>query len=71
MSDTGGDIIIKGGSVELTFNQDHYKKKDKKLKHETAEIEQIIIEGDENFGNYDSRKQSVKFTGTIKILCKE
>jgi hypothetical protein len=63
----GADIIIKGGSAEIHFDHDVYKKDasdPKKRGHESLKIKRIVISGDENF---DSGDLPNGFKGEIKI----
>ena len=44
----GGDIIIKGGSAEIHFNDDHFQKDEsdpKNRKHERGNITRIVVSG--------------------------
>jgi hypothetical protein len=72
-SNGSGDIIIKGGSCELYFNHDVFTPDaddERKRKHATLNIKQIVISGDSEFANYDTGEHPTKFTGTIRIICK-
>lgn len=71
MADTGGDIIIKGGSCEIHFDDGLYDKdgKDPKRrvhKHESYKIRRIVISGDATF----KADFPDGFTGKIRIDCK-
>ena len=55
MGEGGSDIIIKGGSVELEFDETVYRKQSgdpKKYKHDNRKISRIEI--------YDEQEQEVK-----------
>ena len=62
----GGDIIIKGGSVELDFNDDYYPK-DKLRRNETQQIIRIQITGDVQ---YDSNDHPEGLRCDITVTCK-
>lgn len=71
MSDSSGEIIIKGGSCELNFDHQLFPLVEGEArirKHETLEIKQIIISDDLEFEHYDSGEHEVGFKGTIRIL---
>jgi len=73
MSNGSGEIIIKGGSCQIFFDHDVFESapSDPKMhSHATLNIKQIIISGDEQFGDYDSGEHPTKFTGTIKVICR-
>ena len=62
----GSDIIIKGGSVDLEFDETVYEKDPgdpKKHKNATKKITRVVITGDINF---DSRSQN---PGTNGLKC--
>lgn len=72
MSDSSGEIIIKGGSCEITFDHDVFplvQGETMKRKHNTLEIKRIIISDDPLFEDYDSDVHEVGFTGTIRVIC--
>jgi hypothetical protein len=68
-ADTGGEIVVKGGSCEIHFD-DRVIKKDrkdpKKRRHScaTMKIKRIVITGDHNF---DSKTMPNGFKGEIRI----
>jgi hypothetical protein len=67
----GGDIIIKGGSCEIHFDDGVFKKDDSdprktKHKHDVLKIRRIVITGDAKF----DEAFSDGFTGEIRISCK-
>ncbi len=69
MGDSGSDIIIKGGSVELEFNGTIYEKNPgdpKKHKSSNMRITRIAISGDKTF---DSGDMPSGFKGTITLTC--
>ena len=71
MSDTGGDIIIKGGSVELEFDGTLYSKQDenpKLRKNAEYKITQVIITG--GGMEYTSDVFPQGSNCVIKIVCK-
>jgi hypothetical protein len=71
MSDSSGEIIIKGGSCEITFDHDHFPLvvgEDRKRKHNSLEIKRIIISDDPLFDDYDSDEHEVGFKGTIRVI---
>ena len=71
MADTGGDIIIKGGSCEIHFEDGLYTKdgddpKRRIHKHVSYKIRRIEISGDDVFkGDFPDG-----FEGEINIWCK-
>ena len=71
-SDSSGEIIIKGGSCEIHFD-DRVIKKDRKdpkrRRHscESLKIKRIVITGNREF---DSKTMRGGFKGEIKITCK-
>ena len=72
-SNGSGDIIIKGGSCEIYFDHEGFQRDEtdqRKRKHATLNIKQIVISGDPEFANYDTGEHSTKFTGTVKIICR-
>ena len=72
-SNGSGDIIIKGGSCEIYFDHDGFQRDEtdqRKRKHASLNIKQIVISGDSEFANYDTGEHPSKFTGTIKIICR-
>jgi hypothetical protein len=63
----GSDIIIKGGSCEIHFDHDSFKKDETdpgKRKHDTLKIKRIVITGDHSF---DSGDIPSGFRGEIRI----
>ena len=71
MSDSSGEIIIKGGSCEITFDHEVFPLVEGEArirKHETLEIKQIIICDDPLFDNYDSGEHETGFKGTIRVI---
>ncbi len=62
----GGDIIIKGGSVELDFNDDYYPK-DTLRRNEKQKITRIQITGDVK---YDSNDHPEGLHCDITVTCK-
>ncbi len=73
MSNGSGEIIIKGGSCQIYFDHEVFQRdeSDPKMRsHGTLKIKQIMISGDEQFGDYDSGEHPTKFTGTIKVICR-
>ena len=70
-SDGSGEIIIKGGSCEINFDegvfkQDSSETKRRKHKHDTWKIKRIVITGNQSFDSYDIPGG---FKGEIKIIC--
>lgn len=66
----GGDIIIKGGSAEIHFKDDHFKKDEgdpKKRRREEATITRIEVSGT---GNDFTEDFANGYTGTIKVTYK-
>lgn len=64
----GDDIIIKGGSVEIHFNHEHFAQdanNPRKRKHDGAEITRIEISGSNGY-DYDNGFPE-GFQGTIKV----
>lgn len=75
MSDTTHDIVIKGGSVELTYNPTTYTKDVVALDHKTwknldKKIVQILITNDQNESVYDSGEELQGLKYTIRARCK-
>ena len=71
MSDGGGDIIIKGGSCKIHFDDGVFKKdendpKRRRHKHDTLQIKRIVIKGNKSF---DSEDIADGFKGEIRISC--
>ena len=65
----GGDIIIKGGSAEIHFDHDVFKRDTadpKKRRHDNLKIKRIVISGDHSFDTGDVPNG---FKGEIKISC--
>lgn len=65
----GGDIIIKGGSLEIQFDHELFKQdpgNPRKRKHRTLKITRIVVSGDANF---DSNDIPNGFKGEIRISC--
>lgn len=53
----GGDIIIKGGSVRVTFDVDSFKKVDKKEHlHDRLKMTRIVVKDGGGIVLYDSGK---------------
>jgi hypothetical protein len=70
MSDGGGDIIIKGGSCEIHFDDALFRKDPndpsrRAHKHDTYRITRIVISGD---ADYDTGFPK-GFKGEIRITC--
>jgi len=68
----GGDIIIKGGSCEIHFDDGVFRKdpsdpRKRKHRHDTLKIKRIVITGNQQF---DSNDIPGGFNGEIKITCK-
>jgi hypothetical protein len=64
----GGDIIIKGGSCEIEFNDQHFQKDDNeallaKRTRNDLRITKIVITGDATFEEYFA----TGFTGEIIV----
>lgn len=73
MSDSSGEIIIRGGSCEIHFDDGLFQKdpgdpKKRKHKHDTLKIKRIVITGDHEF---DSKDMPDGFRGEIRITCKQ
>jgi hypothetical protein len=70
MSDTGSDIIIKGGSVELEYDGTIYARDPndpKKNRNPTKKITRVVISGDIS---YDSDDHPNGLSCEIKLTCK-
>ena len=70
MSDGGGDIIIKGGSVDLNYDEHIYVKDPldpKSHKNANKKITRVVISGDISFDSGD-RPDGLKCT--ITTTCK-
>jgi hypothetical protein len=66
----GGDIIIKGGSCEIHFDDRVFRKdqadpKARRHKHDVLKIKRIVITGDSKF----DEAFPDGFKGVIKITC--
>ncbi len=73
MSDAGGDIIIKGGSVEVYFDGILYQKDpsdSRKHSNSLKKIDRIKIKDETGVIKYDSGDHPDGFRGTITVLCK-
>jgi hypothetical protein len=74
MSDTGSDIIIKGGSVHLTYDGNIYTKDQaadpKTWKNNDKKIIQVIITDDNDEVVYDTGEHLGGLRYTIKARCK-
>lgn len=73
MSDGGGEIIIKGGSVELLFNDTIYKKNNgDPRKHENAsrKITRIVVLDEESGEKFDSGDNQGGLNWTVTISTK-
>lgn len=72
MSDSSSDIIIKGGSCEIYFDEGTYPKDPndhKKHRHAGAKIKRVTISGDSNFQDVDTGRHPDGFKGTIRVYC--
>lgn len=72
MSDTSGDIIIKGGSCEIYFDAGAYEKDpgdDKRHTRVGARIMRVTISGDSHFQDVDTGTHPDEFNGTIRVYC--
>jgi hypothetical protein len=70
MGESGNDIIIKGSSVELTFDGTLYEKdpNDPKVhRNSTKKITRIVITGDIN---YDSGEHPGGLRCEVKAVCR-
>ena len=67
MSDGGGDIIIKGGSCEIFFDDAVYDRDQndptRRVHQQNYKITRIVITGDDEYG----KSFSAGFTGEIRI----
>ncbi len=73
MSDGSGEIIIKGGSCEISFDHHVFQAVEgdpKTHKHFTLNIKQITISGDDLFADHDTGEHPDKFKGTVRIICR-
>lgn len=73
MSDGGGEIIIKGGSVELLFSEAVYKKNNgDPKKHENAgrKITRIVIVDENNGQKFDSGDNQGGLRWTVTVSTK-
>ena len=62
----GSDIIIKGGSVEIDFNDEYYPK-EKGRRNETQKIIRVRITGDIS---YDSDDHPEGMSCEITVTCR-
>jgi hypothetical protein len=61
MGDGGGDIIIKGGSVELNFNDSVYQRvlnDPSTYRNQNRQISRVLVEDQEGKVQFDSGEQS-------------
>ena len=68
MSDGGGDIIIKGGSVDLQYDESIYQKDPgdpKSHRNPTRKITKVVITGDIRFDSGD-HPEGLSCTITIR-----
>lgn len=73
MSDSGGDIIIKGGSVQLHFDSAQYTKDPsdpRKHSNLNKRITRIVIDDGAGGIQYDSGDHPDALKWTIKVLCR-
>ena len=73
MSDAGGDIIIKGGSVQVHFDGSLYvQDSSDPRKHSSAKkkIQRIKIVDDTGRMLYDSGEHPDGLRWTVQVLCK-
>lgn len=68
MGESGNDIIIKGGSVELQFDETLYSKTgDPKVRKSSKNITQVVISG--GGLTFDSGVHPEGLKCTIKVVC--
>lgn len=70
MPNGSGDIIIKGGSVDLEYDEGTYPKDPNdphKHKNENKKVTRVVITGDINF---DSGEQSNGLKCEVRISCR-
>lgn len=70
MSDGGGEIIIKGGSVELSFDGSLYQKASadpNSHKHATRKITRVQVEDENGKPQYDSGTDGGGLKWTITV----
>ncbi|MGI8836807.1 MAG: hypothetical protein ACR2H4_09240 [Pyrinomonadaceae bacterium] len=69
----GGDIIIKGGSVDIDFDDDKYPKEPGKPRNHKANdqtITRVTVEDENNTVQYDSDSDTAdKTLWTIHVFC--
>lgn len=73
MSDSGGDIILKGGSVQLHFDDVLYTKdpSDPRMRsNRNKKIVRITIDDESGSIQYDSGDHPAGLQCTIKVFCK-
>jgi hypothetical protein len=71
MSDTGSDIIIKGGSVDLSYDETTYPKDStdpKSHRNANKKITRVTISG--GGLDYDSGEHQGGVSCTIKVSCR-
>ena len=69
----GSDIIIKGGSVDLEYDETVYRKDNgdpKKHKNSDMKITRVVITGDINFDSRDQQPGTNGLKCEITISCK-
>lgn len=70
MGDGGGDIIIKGGSVDLDFDETLYHKDPadpKKHRNSTRKIIRVLVKDDGGTTKYDSGTDQGGLNWTITV----
>jgi hypothetical protein len=76
MADGGGsgDIIIKGGSVKISFDDSLYLKETpdpSSHKHQTRKITRVQVDDEEGKSRYDSGSDDSGLIWTIKVSTSE
>jgi len=69
----GGDIIIRGGSVDIDFDNVFYPSETGKRSHKNDKqtITQVTVEDQNGTSKYDSAKDGADAsTWTIRVYCK-
>ena len=73
MADTDNDIVVKGGSVELIYDETRYPKKtgDLKVRHnKEVKINRIIVKDEADAVVYDTQAHPEGLLFTVEVQCR-
>lgn len=68
MADDAGEIIVKGGSTEISFDSAKFKKNGNTHVDKDVDVKQVIIEGHGQIADFKSGVHTGGFKGKIRIL---